>query len=84
MKSEVWCKDRDSDLSKKYSLEKCAEVCANEIGCHFFVFWVRKWEGWCYWTKTWTENGKPICEEGEDDGGWDEHKDANLYQIIRK
>ena len=63
--------------------------CANEIGCHFFVFgtevnWSLDIQALCYWTKVGTEDGVPICAEGYPDGGWNEDEDFNLFALARK
>ena len=70
-------------------LEDCAELCSNEIGCHFFVFgtevnWSLDIQALCYWTKVGTEDGVPICAEGYPDGGWNEDEDFDLFALARK
>ena len=91
LKEGVYCNRADSKLNENtdIDLEYCADLCASEIGCTFFVFgyddnWFLGTRALCYWTKVRTENNFPICEEGYEDGGWDEDENFNLFVLNRK
>ena len=61
IKSKAECGSADTQLGSGYTLQQCADACAAEAGCSFFVFGISGGvEGNCHWEPT----SDASCSEG--------------------
>ena len=68
------CNSDDEWLGYVDSVEECAKLCKNKVGCKYFVNGIRGWEEYCWWEKTLFAD----CAEGWDEDSYD------FYEIVSR